>query len=91
MQAQVLVSTAGVYFDGAKAFPGGEQSFAINIRHNGSPVFKGTDGITQRFSHRRRNTVFAYNLQTQATNVIGDLTGGSDPITCSIMTILYFH
>lgn len=81
LQAQVLVSTTGVYFDGATAFPGSGQTFAMEIRHNGSPVFMGTDGTTHRFSHRRRNTVFSYNLQTQATEIVGDLTGGSDLIT----------
>ena len=80
LQAQVLVSSAGIYFEGAKAFPGPKQNniFAMTMRHNGSPVFKGTNGVTQRFSHRRRNTVFSYNLQTNETDIVGDLTGGND-------------
>ena len=50
----------------------------MTIRHNGSPVFKGINGVTQRFSHNRRDTTFIYNLQTNETEVIGDLTGGDD-------------
>lgn len=81
LQAQVLVSTAGIYFEGAKALPGPKQDifkFDMTIRHNGSPVFKGIDGVTQRFSHNRCDTTFIYNLKTNETEVVGDLTGGDD-------------
>ena len=82
LQAQVLVSTAGIYFEGAKALPGPKQNiFDMTMRHNGSPVFKGINGVTQRFSHGRRDTTFIYNLQTNETEVVGDLTGGDDLVS----------